>query len=368
MLWPVLREGAGQMKTQHTTRIFQCLTLAILGPILSACTEETQTAQAANTTANQVTTEPATTSNQTEQANPFYAQARNFSPFVSAHRGGAAYAPENTMEAFRNAARMGVDDLETDSTLTRDGKLVLIHDATLDRTSNCSGPINAKTYAELLECDAGFWYTPGQATTSPSAQGPFPYRSKGIQIPLAEELFAFTKSLGQFGPSVTIEIKNIPGEAGYEVACPKAATTLVSLIQKSGIKEKIIVQSFDPSCLVTVRALDSSIQTLNLNFASATLAVTSSAAAGFTYASPAFDLPDLNSSTVNLAKQLNVKINPYTVDTSADLKKMIELKVDGVITNYPACMLTIQKRPVSVNLMGSKSEPVNRNPDICKTS
>lgn len=356
------------MSTQHTTRIYLCLALVILGPILFACTTDTDPTLAPSATANEVNTEPAATGNQTEQSNQFYAQARNFSPFVSAHRGGAAYAPENTMEAFRNAARMGVDDLETDSTLTRDGKLVLIHDATLDRTSNCSGPVNVKTYAELLECDAGFWYTPGQATTSPSSQGPFPYRGKGVQIPLAEELFAFAKTLGQFGPSVTIEIKNIPGEAGYEVACPKAASTLVDLIQKSGIKEKIIVQSFDPSCLVTLRTLDSSIQTLSLNFASATLAITSSAAAGFTYASPAFDLPDLNSSTVNLAKQLNVKINPYTVDTSADLQKMIELTVDGVITNYPACMLAIQKRPVSATLLGSNSEPLSKNPDICKTS
>lgn len=355
------------MRTLHRKRIYECLTLLILGAV-TACTEETQTTPALTATANELSAAPSATNNQTEQSNPFYAQARNFSPFVSAHRGGAAYAPENTMEAFRNAARMGVDDLETDSSLTRDGKLVLIHDATLNRTSNCSGPVNAKTYAELLECDAGFWYTPGQATTSPSSQGPFPYRGKGIQIPLAEELFAFAKSLGQFGPSVTIEIKNIPGEAGYEAACPKAASSLVKLIQKSEIKEKIIVQSFDPSCLVSVRTLDSSVQTLNLNFASATVAVTSSAAAGFTYASPAFDLPDLNSSTVNLAKQLNVKINPYTVDTNADLQKMIELKVDGVITNFPACMLAIQKRSIPADLMGSKAGPVSEAPKICKNT
>lgn len=357
------------MKTSHARLIIQWLAIVLLGPILSACSEDANTTLASgNVAANGVTTEPVAKDNQAEPVNTLYAQSRNFIPFVSAHRGGAAYAPENTMEAFRNAARMGVDDLETDSTLTRDGKLVLIHDATLDRTSNCAGPVNAKTYAELLECDAGFWYTPGQSTTSPSSQGPFPYRSKGIQIPLAEELFAFAKSLGQFGPTVTIEIENIPGEAGYELACPKAARTLVSLIQKGGIKDKTIVQSFDPSCLITVRALDSSIQTLNLNFASATIAVTSSAAAGFTYASPAFNLPDLNSSTVNLAKQLNVKLNPYTVDTRVDLLKMIELGVDGVITNYPACILAIQKRPVPTNLLGSQAELVNKSPDNCKTS
>ncbi|MBW3659978.1 MAG: glycerophosphodiester phosphodiesterase, partial [Actinobacteria bacterium] len=58
---------------------------------------------------------------------------------VSAHRGGAAYAPENTMVAFRNAVRLGVDQLEADTQLTADGRLVLIHDDTVDRTTDCSG-------------------------------------------------------------------------------------------------------------------------------------------------------------------------------------------------------------------------------------
>jgi glycerophosphoryl diester phosphodiesterase len=167
---------------------------------------------------------------------------------------------------------------------------------------------------------------------------------------------------------VTIEIKNIPGEDGYELACITAAGNLVKLVQTSGIKERIIVQSFDPTCLTTVRTLDASIQTLNLNFASATAAITSSAAAGFTYASPAYNLPDLNSTTVNLAKQLNVKLNPYTVDTETDLLKMIDLGVDGIITNYPACMLSIQKRPLPNGLMSSTSEPIVEKLEKCRAS
>jgi glycerophosphoryl diester phosphodiesterase len=351
------------MKQIATSHLIPAMALALLVQVTSGCSEE---AQSVSSSSSQPNTQSSGTDSTPEQTKLLYANARSFSPFVSAHRGGAAYAPENTMEAFRNAARLGVDDLEADTTLSKDGMLVLIHDSTLDRTTNCKGPVNAKTYAELQECDAGFWYTPGQATTAASTQGPFPYRNKRIQIPLAQELFEFASTLGPFGPSVTIEIKNIPGEDGYEPACPTAAGNLVPIIQKSGIKDRIIVQSFDPSCLITVRAMDSNIQTLNLNFASATVAITSSAAAGFTYASPAYNLPDLNSATVNLAKQLNVKLNPYTVDTESDLQKMADLGVDGVITNYPACMLAIQKRPLPDKLLSSTSEPVIVNPEKCK--
>ena len=117
---------------------------------------------------------------------------------------------------------------------TKDGKLMLVHDATLDRTSDCTGAVIDKTFDELQQCDAGFYWTFGQATTRPTSDGPFPYRGKGIRFPLAETLFAYAKSLGPFGPTVTIEIKNIPGEAGFEPRCPRAAAELVRLIAASG--------------------------------------------------------------------------------------------------------------------------------------
>src|SRR5438067_65273 len=76
---------------------------------------------------------------------------------VSAHRGGSAYAPEDTMYAYRNAVRIGADQMETDSWLTSDGVLVLIHDQTLDRTTNCTGNVTDITFAQLQKCDAGWW-------------------------------------------------------------------------------------------------------------------------------------------------------------------------------------------------------------------
>ena len=104
---------------------------------------------------------------------------------VIAHRGASGYAPENTLAAFELAAKQGADAFELDVRLTRDGAPVVVHDETLDRTTNLAGPVRAKTLVELRQADAGFRFTPDRGATTP-------YRGAGIQMPtLAEVLWAF---------------------------------------------------------------------------------------------------------------------------------------------------------------------------------
>jgi glycerophosphoryl diester phosphodiesterase len=104
---------------------------------------------------------------------------------VIAHRGASGYAPENTLAALELAATQGADAFELDVRLTRDGAPVVVHDETLDRTTNLAGPVRARTLAELRQADAGFRFTPDRGVTTP-------YRGAGIQIPtLAEVLWAF---------------------------------------------------------------------------------------------------------------------------------------------------------------------------------
>ena len=98
-------------------------------------------------------------------------------PVVSAHRGGAAYGPENTMRAFANAIRLGVDQLEADTQLSADGVLVLIHDDTLDRTTDCSGTVLSRNFLDLQTCDAAHWFSPGQPVTAPNDNLPHPLRA-----------------------------------------------------------------------------------------------------------------------------------------------------------------------------------------------
>ncbi len=267
-------------------------------------------------------------------------------PFVSAHRGGAAYAPENTLLAFENAARLGVDDFEADMLLTADGIPVLIHDDTMDRTTDCTGRVVAKTYAEIQACDAAYWFSPGQPTTRPDEALPHPLRGKGVKVPTAEELFVFAAGFsGRYAPTVTIEIKiSFDSATGLTTDGLRAAQTLVPLIQASGIRDRIIVQSFNPLAIDTVKLLDPTIRTLYLTPASATLNLTYAAARGHEFVAPSFTAADLTPAFVSRAQALGKQVVPWTADRESDIQTLIDKGVDGVITNFPACLLAMQGR------------------------
>jgi len=116
---------------------------------------------------------------------------------VIAHRGASAYAPENTLPAFELAARQGADAFELDVRLTMDGAAVVIHDSTLERTTDMNGPVRARTLAELRAADAGRWFTAGGGRT-------MPFRGAGVRIPtLAEVLWSFPKM------PVMVEVKEV---------------------------------------------------------------------------------------------------------------------------------------------------------------
>ena len=104
---------------------------------------------------------------------------------VIAHRGASGYAPENTLAAFELAVGQGADAFELDVRLTRDGAAVVIHDATLERTTDLAGPVRGRTLAELRAADAGCRFTPDRGRS-------LPFRGAGVRIPtLAEVLWTF---------------------------------------------------------------------------------------------------------------------------------------------------------------------------------
>jgi glycerophosphoryl diester phosphodiesterase len=104
---------------------------------------------------------------------------------VIAHRGASGHAPENTLPAFELAVAQGADAVELDVRLTRDGAPVVIHDATLDRTTSLTGPVRGRTLSELRTADAGARFTPDGGRTHP-------FRDQAVRVPtLAEVLWAF---------------------------------------------------------------------------------------------------------------------------------------------------------------------------------
>src|SRR5579872_6459369 len=103
-------------------------------------------------------------------------------PLFFAHRGGAALAPENTLVAYENGLALGADALELDIHTTRDDQIVVIHDPTIDRTTDGAGPVASYTLDELRRFDAGYQFTPDAGQT-------YPYRGQGVTIPTLCEIF-----------------------------------------------------------------------------------------------------------------------------------------------------------------------------------
>ncbi len=271
---------------------------------------------------------------------------------VSAHRGGAAYAPENTMPAFRNAVRLGVDELETDVQATSDGQLVLMHDDTLDRTTDCTGAVLEATLAEVERCDAARWWSPGPSLTVRTPQAPHPLRGTGVRVPRLAELLAYAEPLGV---RLSIEVKDIPGEKGFDPVGVDVATRLVAAIRASGIAPgRLVVQSFFPTPLETVERLAPDLATQFLVSSgtgqTSTQALAYAAARGIEVVAPNDTSPDLSPAVVQTAHAAGRRVAVYTPDTRSAQQAATALGVDTVITDRPACLLALQGRPVPARL------------------
>ena len=146
--------------------------------------------------------------------------------YVAAHRGASASHPENTMEAFRAAIEMGVDQIETDVRITADGELVLIHDATVDRTTNGTGKVAQMTLAELKALDAGCKKDP---------------KFTGAKIPTFRELLELVKD----HPTMTldIELKEYPTE-GWEETAFSVCDRILVLLEEYGYTDRCVINSF----------------------------------------------------------------------------------------------------------------------------
>jgi glycerophosphoryl diester phosphodiesterase len=251
---------------------------------------------------------------------------------VYAHRGGAAYAPENTLGAFRQAwswwGGRGVW-LEMDTQLTKDGKLVVMHDDSVDRTTDCTGTVISHTLASLAHCDASKSF-PGWPTPEP--------------IPTLEQVLREGKANHW---RVMVEIKDIPGEANFDAAGHAVADKLIDLVHRVGFNtDRLLIQSFWPLALDRVRQLAPRVGTVFLTSSTlpgapkgvgipATLNFVYSKLRGYKISAPASDTTDLNALTVSIGHGLGRNITVYTPDTTPEIRAAIAIGVDGVISNKP---------------------------------
>ncbi len=152
--------------------------------------------------------------------------------YIFAHKGGALLAPTNTMAAFALADAIGgVNFLDIDVHMTRDGHLVGIHDDTVDRTTNEHGRVDAYILVDLQKLDAGYWFQ--------DLQGEYSYRGKGVSIPTLEEVFD-TYAAKYY---LHFEIKDAYPRGGPSQIEEK----LWELIQRYDMQKRVIVSSFHQS-------------------------------------------------------------------------------------------------------------------------
>jgi glycerophosphoryl diester phosphodiesterase len=241
-------------------------------------------------------------------------------PQVFAHRGGCDLGPENTIAAFDIGMATGADGLELDVHLSADGVVVVHHDPTLDRTTDASGPVRSKTSAELARVDAGYRF---------SRNGQFPFRGQGIGVPtLAQvlqrypgvptiiEIKVYTEAMGQ---AVADEIKRHDALdyvciAGFGLASAKAARAALPGVAASASSPEARMAVYRSIVRCPIRRAP--YQTYQVpERAEATRIVT-----------PRF---------VRHAHQAGFKVQVWTVDEEADMRRLLEWGVDGLISNRP---------------------------------
>lgn len=153
---------------------------------------------------------------------------------VQAHRGASALAPENTLAAFRAAADQGARWVELDVALLADGTLVVIHDDTVDRTTNGTGSLGDLTRVDLDTLDAGAWFDPKFA---------------GERLPTLEETIAV---LGEVGLNANVEIKQHP----HHKSLDQLVRAVQAAIATRAAHTQIMISSFDPDCLRAMHKLE----------------------------------------------------------------------------------------------------------------
>lgn len=252
-------------------------------------------------------------------------------PILSAHRGGAGEFPENTLYAFRKATeKYGCTLVDLDVHATKDGVPVVIHDATVDRTTDGKGQVKDLTYAEIQGLDAGARF---------SQNGGFPFRGKGLRVPtLAEVLTAFSTC------HFTLEIKQ---------ADPPIEKTVIATIravmenhpQGAGLDRRMILGAMNENVLDKIKALAPEIPRFYSFRGGAGLTLALWLGLGglhkpthhalfvpqrlgpFTLVTPGF---------IEGAHALGLPVIVWTVDEREKMRELIAMGADGIITNFPA--------------------------------
>ena len=253
-------------------------------------------------------------------------------PLVVAHRGGSALWPENTLRAFQGATTLGVDVLEMDLHSSSDDVLVVSHDASLDRTTNGSGAIREHPLSEIQTLDAGYHWTNDGGVS-------YPFRGKGFRVPTLDEVFQRFPHM-----KLNIEIKQ---------SDPPITGPLCEMIRVYGMEQSVLVASFDSSTMRDFRAACPEVATSATGPEIRMFLWMHRLQLGNLYrgTAEAFEVPprlgDLEIVVPQFLRQSrgrNIRVYVWTVNEVDEMKRFVELGVDGILTNHPDKLLKVLGR------------------------
>lgn len=243
-------------------------------------------------------------------------------PRLFAHRGGARIAPENTIEAFAAGLAAGADRLEMDVHATRDGHVVVLHDPTIDRTTDGTGLVREMTLAELQRLDAGARF--------PGDGGDFPFRGRGVVVPtLAAVLEAFP------GVPLNIEIKQDE---------PQIEHAVLDVLDRFGARAQVLLAAEESTIMARIRAAAPDVLT---SFSAADVLEFVTAWHGGTldaYRPPgiALQIPPsfgevqlVTAESVAIAHRMGLEMHVWTIDDPAEMAALLDLGVDAIMTDVP---------------------------------
>jgi glycerophosphoryl diester phosphodiesterase len=238
-------------------------------------------------------------------------------PVIFAHRGAKAHAPENTLASFELAAQCGAPAIELDVKLTADKEVVVLHDPTLDRTTNGHGRLVDHTLAQIRELDAGSCFSP---------------EFRGERIPTLSEVF---EAVGK-KVFINVELTN------YETTGDDLVERVVALVRRHSMQERVLFSSFHPFNLMKARRLIPEIP-LGLLALEGNPGWWMRGLGSWVFPHDALHpyTLDVDAHLVERVHHRGRRVHVWTVNQPEDMRRLFDLKVDGIFTDDPALALQI---------------------------
>jgi len=231
---------------------------------------------------------------------------------VIAHRGGSLLAPENTLAAFKNAIALKADFIELDVQLSSDDSLMIMHDGTINRTTNGTGGIRSKTYAQLRAYDAGIKFSAAYT---------------GEKIPTLSEVFAEIVKSGNTTIGLAPEFKSTEANV---------VQLVVAEVQKWNLQSRVVLSSFNLNQLAAVKNLDPTIRVQLYGSASNAMIDGLKTIKGDWIGS---DITNLG--VVNYAHTQGIIFNSWTINSASQMLAMMAFGVDGIISDDPKTLIAV---------------------------